>query len=340
MDSSSFYITGIGASAGGISALQSFFENIVEFPDTAFIIIQHLAITQKGFTRETLSGSTQLPIQQVDGDTKLEKNHIYLIPPQYYLLLRGDTLKIKARDPEKKVNDAIDVFFCSMAEQAAERAIGIIFSGLGSDGAKGVQMIKERGGIVMIQSPDSAKFRNMPLEAIISDSPDIIDTPANIANSLLHFIKHPSPIPAAAEALDQAQGDAVQKIISLVNEFSGVNFREYKINTLIRRIDTRIKINYVKSTGEYFKLLGEKTEEIRTLYNDSLIGVTDFSRVPRAFDGLRDRVIPELCTPANEFGTVRIWVPACSTGEGAYSSARLFDKHLRDIALHLDLKIF
>src|SRR5690606_25290464 len=151
MDNESFYITGIGASAGGTDALKSFFGCIGDDPGTAFIVIQHLAINQKGFTGEVLKGITSLPILQVNVRTRVQKNHIYLSPPQYYLVLDDGHLVVKLRDPQQKVNDAIDVFFCSLADQAAEKAVGIIFSGLGSDGAKGARHIKERGGIVMVQ---------------------------------------------------------------------------------------------------------------------------------------------------------------------------------------------
>src|SRR5690606_11393570 len=236
MDKEPFYITGIGASAGGTEALKSFFGNIGGDPGTAFIVIQHLAINQKGFTGEVLKGITPLPISQVEGRTKVLKNHIYLIPPQYYLLLEDRHLVVKRRDPQQKVNDAIDVFFCSLADQAAEKAVGIIFSGLGSDGAKGARHIKEGGGIVMVQSPDSAPFGSMPMEAIMSDHPDVIDSPQKIAEHLLHFINNSSGIAMRPENIDMAKGDAVQKVISLVNEFSGVNFRDYKTNTVTRRI--------------------------------------------------------------------------------------------------------
>src|SRR5690606_19351065 len=226
MDKEHFYITGIGASAGGTDDLKSFFGCIGDDPGTAFIVIQHLAINQTGFTGEVLKGITPLPISQVEGKTKVQNNHIYLIPPQYYLLLEDRHLVVKSRDAQRKVNDAIDVFFYSLADQAAEKSVGIIFSGLGSDGAKGTRHIKERGGTVMVQSPDSSSFGSMPMEAIMSDHPDVIDSPEKIAEHLLHFINNPPYISTRPENIDVAKGDAVQKVISLVNEFSGVNFRD------------------------------------------------------------------------------------------------------------------
>ncbi len=340
MDKEAFFITGIGASAGGTEALKSFFGSIGDDPGTAFIVIQHLAINQKGFTGEVLKGITPLPISQVEGRTKVLKNHIYLIPPQYYLLLEDRHLVVKRRDPQQKVNDAIDVFFCSLADQAAEKAVGIIFSGLGSDGAKGARHIKEGGGIVMVQSPDSAPFGSMPMEAIMSDHPDVIDSPENVAGHLLHFIKNPGDVAMRPENVDMAKGDAVHKVISLINEFSGVNFRDYKTNTVTRRIDKRAKINYLGNADEYLKLLVEKPDEIRVLYKDMLIGVTEFFRDREAFEILREKVIPELCSAEKEFGTVRIWVPACSTGEEAYSIAMLVNEHIQKNNLHLDFKIF
>lgn len=340
MEPESFYITGIGASAGGTSALQSFFKQVGDQPNTAFIIIQHLAIDQQGFAKDLLKNSTNLPITQVEEKTKLKVNHIYLIPPQFYLLLSGNYLELKPRDPNKIINDAIDVFFHSLADQAEEKAIGIILSGLGSDGAKGVQKIRERGGIIMVQSPESATFSSMPLEAIISDHPDVIDSVENIARDLLHFINHPFEISVRPESIDQAQTDSVQKIISLVNEYSGVNFRDYKINTILRRIDKRLKINYLKNTNEYLGFLAEKPGEIKVLYNDLLIGVTEFFRDMEAFETLKNKVIPAICEKEREYGTLRIWVPACSTGEEAYSVAIMLDDYIRTHHLTLDFKIF
>src|SRR5690606_10952116 len=202
--------------------------------------------------------------------------------------------------------DAIDVFFYSLADQAAEKSAGIIFSGLGSDGAKGTRHIKERGGTVMVQSPDSSSFGNMPMEATMSDHPYVIDSPEKIAEHLLHFINNPPYISTRPENIDVAKGDAVQKVISLVNEFSGVNFRDYKTNTVTRRIDKRTKINYLRNADEYLKLLVEKPDEIRVLYKDMLIGVTEFFRDREAFDILKEEIIPELCHSQSEFGTVRI----------------------------------
>src|SRR5690554_3140096 len=340
MNPSPFYITGIGASADGIHALKIFFENIEDKPGTAFVIIQHLAPEQKGFTKEILKEITSIPIVQVEGDTKVQIDHIYLIPPANFLVLEDQHLILKPRSSRKKVNDAIDVFFQSLAQQASDKAVGIILSGLGSDGAKGVQLIKERGGIVMVQSPETANFSSMPLEAIMSDHPDVIGSPEKIAKDLIHFINHPSAIPTDTEHADEDEKDVIEKVISLVNEFSGVNFRDYKKNTILRRIDKRLKINYKNSIEEYFKFLTDKPDEIRVLYNDLLIGVTEFFRDKEAFELLDKKVIPELCGGKKEFTSIRIWVAGCSTGEEAYSVAMLLDKYIKANSLNLDFKIF
>ena len=340
MNALPFYITGIGASAGGIQAIKSFFNNIENKPGTAFVIIQHLAAEQKGFTKEILKEITPLPIVQVESKTKVEMDHIYIIPPSHFLVLEEQNLVLKPRETRRKVNDAIDVFFESLAQQASEKAIGIVLSGLGSDGAKGAQLIKERGGIVMVQSPESANFSSMPLEAIMSDHPDVISPPDKIAKDLMHFIKHPSLISTDSEDVEGEDSTYVEKIISLINEFSGVNFRDYKKNTILRRIDKRLKINYKNNVEEYFNFLSEKPEEIRILYNDLLIGVTEFFRDKEAFELLEEKIIPELCANKKEFTTLRVWVAGCSTGEEAYTVSMLLDKYIRNNKLRLDFKIF
>ncbi|WP_185156018.1 chemotaxis protein CheB [Fulvivirga kasyanovii] len=193
------YITGIGASAGGTDALKTFFENIPEKPNTAFIIIQHLDRKQKGFTKEALTSSTSLPISQVDKRTKITKNHIYLIPPKYYILLEDHHLVLEERPPLEKVNTAINTFFTSLARHNGDKSIAIILSGLGSDGAKGSQYVKEQGGMVMVQSPDSATYSSMPLGAIISDQPDVIGPPEKLAKDLIYYINQPSSIDKAKD---------------------------------------------------------------------------------------------------------------------------------------------
>lgn len=334
------YITGIGASAGGTAALKTFFENIPEKPDTAFIIIQHLDRKQKGFTREVLSPSTSLPITQVEKRTKITKNHIYLIPPKYYILLEDHYLILEKRHPEEKINTAINTFFTSLALHTRDKAIAIILSGLGSDGAKGSQYIKEQGGMVMVQSPDSATYNSMPLEAIISDRPDVIGPPEKLAKDLIYYINQPAIIDKVRDRAEITDMETVQKIISLINEYCGVNFRDYKLNTILRRIDKRVKINYLKDPLEYFNLLTEKPDEIRTLYHDLLIGVTEFFRDSEAYAQLKHKVFPTLCHRDNNYSNLRIWVAACSTGEEAYSLAMLLDDYVSEHNLRIDFKIF
>jgi two-component system CheB/CheR fusion protein len=212
-------------------------------------------------------------------------------------------------------------------------------SGLGSDGAKGAQAVKEKGGVVMVQEPADASFSNMPLSTIISDHPDFIGTTEQIAEKLCKYVKAKEVL-----AVDNPQGtsddDDIQKIITQVSVYSGVNFREYKPNTLLRRIDKRIKINHLSSVHDYHELLQKNPEELRTLFNDLLIGVTEFFRDKESFMTLEEVVIPDMCKNHNGRDILRLWVAGCSTGEEAYSVAMLLEEYIQKQQLSLDFKLF
>ena len=336
-----FYVTAIGASAGGVDAIKAFFKEIPQPCNTAFIIVQHLASGQKGFLKDILSKITDISVQEVTKKTKIESDNIYIIPPNSFLYVSDGHLSLQKRTKEEKVNNAIDIFFSSVAEEMEERSIGVILSGMGTDGAKGTQKIKERGGVVMVQSPTTASFSNMPYGAIIADHPDFIGTSSELAEKLKGYIEAPEILEKKLSASRKVEEhETIQNILNILIHFSGVNFREYKINTILRRIDKRIKINHLYSLEEYLRFLESKPDEVRILFNDLLIGVTEFFRDEQVFHALREKIIPELCDKSQEYKTLRIWVTACSTGEEAYTIAMLFEDYIRKNRLPIELKVF
>jgi two-component system, chemotaxis family, CheB/CheR fusion protein len=341
MNNQDFFVAGIGASAGGYEALKEFFSAIPEKPGITFVLIQHLSPDFKSLTKEWLSKFTKMAIVTVQEDTEVQPDHIYIMPENRILRIKGQNLLLTERDPGAIINLAIDTFFHSLGQELREKAIGIILSGTGTDGSSGVQTIKEHGGAVMVQQPDSAKFDGMPNVAIATDHPDIIQPPKQLAEGLLKYVQNPVNIDEATLAnVTASDKELIEEIIEHVSEYSKVNFRGYKINTIIRRIEKRIKLNHLSSISEYHSFTKHNPEEIHILYNSLLIGVTRFFRDTEAFQALENNVVPALFNNRKSFETVRIWVAGCSTGEEAYSVAIFCDEYTRKHKIKTPFKIF
>jgi two-component system, chemotaxis family, CheB/CheR fusion protein len=336
-----FYIVGIGASAGGYDALKAFFSQIPEKPGASFVVIQHLDRNFKSLTEEWLSKYTDMKIVTVHDTTQVEPDYIYLMPEDKILRMKDGNLVVSEREPHQAINLSIDIFFQSLGEEAKEKSVGVILSGTGTDGSRGIVTIKENGGIVLVQQPDTAEFDGMPRVAIAVDHPDLIQPPDKLADQLLRYIQNPFQFDEAKlEQVAKTDNNIIQDIIERVSEYSRVNFRGYKINTIIRRIERRTKLNNLKSLSQYHNFLQNNPTEVHALYNDLLIGVTAFFRDPEAFEALEKQVIPALFDKRKSYETVRIWVVACSTGEEAYSIAMLCDEYVQRHQLDVPYKIF
>ena len=341
MSKNDFYIAGIGTSAGGYEALKDFFTQIPKSPGISFVVIQHLARDYKSLTADWLSKITPINVIQVNKDMLIKPNHVYLMPENKTLKIKERKLILEDRDTLEIVNLAVDTFFNSLGNELKERAIGIIFSGAGTDGSRGVRTIKENGGLVFVQQPDSADFDSMPSVAIATDHPDLILPPAQIATKLLNFLKNPTSLKEEnIEASSPSDREVIQEIINHISNFSNVNFRSYKINTIIRRLEKRTKLNHLNSIREYQEFLKHNSDEMYVLYNDLLIGVTNFFRDKEAFRILEKKVIKALFEGKKNYETVRIWVAGCATGEEAYSIAILCEEHIKKNQLDIPYKIF
>lgn len=335
-----FPIVGIGASAGGLEALQEFFDNMIPDPGAAFVVIQHLSPDYKSFMGELLGRHTTIPIQVVRDKTKIEINHIYLIPPKMNMTIRGGVLYLK-EIVGRSLNLPIDIFFRSLAEDQQSNAVGIIMSGTGSDGTLGIRAIKEFGGMTMVQDDQTAKFDGMPRSSISTGMVDLVLSPDDLAKELANYIKHPiinhtSPV---EDQLMQNQS-LYSKIIAILHEAKNVDFSTYKQNTIVRRLEKRISINRFVKVIDYVSYLATTPKEINALFNDLLIGVTRFFRDEKAFDILADSILPTIFEKHTDKSEIRVWVPGCSTGEEAYTIAILIKDYMLRNSILNDIKIF
>lgn len=335
-----FFIAGIGASAGGYDALKAFFTGMPGEPGISFVIVQHLSRDYKSLTNEFIARHTAMKVQRVRNHETLRPNYIYVMPEDRMLEINDGHFET-VKTGEEKVSLAIDIFFHSLAAHYREKAIGIVLSGTGTDGSRGIQSIKEKGGLVMVQEPASAGFDSMPAAAIASNHPDYVLPPEQLAGRLLQFIQSTEVIKEEAME-DAAAGNdkMIRDIIEQVSDFSRVNFKNYKTTTISRRIEKRVKINHLKNVAEYHQYTLNHPEELLVLYHDLLIGVTRFFRDTEAFQALYDTVIPQLCQSRPAYETLRLWVIASSTGEEAYSIAMLLDEYMRKHEIDLNYKVF
>lgn len=334
-----FHIVGIGASAGGLESLEKFFENMPSDSGMSFVVVQHLSPDYKSLMVELLSKHTDMPVYRIEDSTEIEPNSVYLIPPKKTLIIFHGKLLLSDMDNKHSLNLPINIFFRSLAEDQGKKSVGIILSGTGSDGTLGIREIKGAGGMVMVQDEQSAKFDGMPKSAISTGLIDYILPPDKMPKALLSYAKHPYIAESRKEDAVKDE-DEVTKILAIIRSHLGVDFTYYKPNTIIRRIKRRVSLNQISSIKDYIRYLNENPKEVKTLYGELLIGVTNFFRDPEAFDTLKDKIIPKILENKNQGDAVRVWVVACSTGEEAYSIAILLKEYMEKHNTTYDIKIF
>lgn len=335
-----FPIVGIGASAGGLEALQEFFDCMPTASGAAFVIVQHLSPDYKSFMGELLSRHTSIAIEVASDGVAIESDHIYLIPPKMNMTIVGGKLYLK-EIIGRHLNLPIDIFFRSLAADQENNAIGIILSGTGSDGTLGIRAIKETGGMTMAQDDQTAKFDGMPRSSISTGMIDFVLPPPQMAQELANYIKHPFINKNSSIESQLLQNQSVfNKIIAILHDAKNVDFSNYKQNTLIRRLEKRISINRFEKISDYVSFLAVTPKEVSALFNDMLIGVTRFFRDEKSFELLASAVIPEIFAQHTEKSEIRVWVPACSTGEEAYTLAILFKDYMSANNIIKEVKIF
>ncbi|HEY3356560.1 MAG TPA: chemotaxis protein CheB [Polyangia bacterium] len=326
-----FPIVGIGASAGGLEALEQFLRHVPKQSGMAFVVIQHLDPTHKGMMVELLQRATPLKVVQVKDRLKVEPDRVYVIPPNKDMSILHGVLHLLAPVARRGLRLPIDFFLRSLADDQKERGIGVILSGMGSDGTLGLRAIKEHAGVAFVQEPASAKFDGMPRSVIDAGLADVVAPVEELAGKVVAYHEH---APRAAQP-DQPLGgktqSAIEKVCVLLRSQTGHDFSLYKRSTVYRRIERRMALHQLDSIAGYVRYLQESPQEAELLFKELLIGVTSFFRDPDAWEQLRQQVLPALLAARPAGGTLRAWVPGCSTGEEAYSLAIVFKEALAQV---------
>jgi chemotaxis methyl-accepting protein methylase len=323
-DGAPFPVVGIGASAGGLEALEVFLKHVAANPGMAFVIVQHLDPTHKGIMPELLQRATRMKVMQVKDRTRVRPNCVYVIPPNRDMSLLHGILHLLEPVAPRGLRLPIDFFFRSLALDQEERSIGVILSGMGSDGTLGLRAIKEKAGVVLVQDPTSAKFDSMPRSAIDAGLADIVAPVEELPGRILAYQRRTPLITPAQAPLETETQSALEKAIILLRAQTGHDFSLYKRNTLYRRIERRMGIHLIGKIGGYVRYLQENSQELDLLFKELLIGVTGFFRDPDAWEQLSKQVVPGFFKHRPPNQPIRIWVTGCSTGEEAYSLAMLF----------------
>jgi len=333
---------GVGASAGGLEALRDFFDHTSADSDAAFIVVQHLSPDFESLMDELLARNTSMSVENVVHGVEVLANTIYLIPPKKNMTLVDGSLYLSDQIRKGGVNLPIDHFLCSLAKDVRHRAVGIILSGTGSDGSRGIKAIKEAGGLVLVQDRESAKFDGMPFNAAQTGTADFVLPPDELAVYLSTFMN--SAIVRHGRSVlrdDDASTESVLSLIfTLLKTHCGIDFSQYKASTVARRIERRMSINQLQSQFDYLNLLQTSKTELENLSRELLINVTSFFRDEDAWKFLAENIIEDLVDNVEAGEELRFWVAACSTGEEAYSLAILIDEALQRVDKNVNIKIF
>lgn len=331
------YIVGIGASAGGLEAIHEFFDHMPASSNFSFVIIQHLSSDYKSLLVELVSKHTHMKVFEAEDNMTIQQDCVYVIPNNKLMTVVRGKLKLSVRSDVKSPNTAIDIFYRSLAKDQKEKAIAIILSGTGTDGTKGIEVIKEYGGMVMVQEPASAKFDGMPNHAISSGNADYILIPKNMPEELFRFVNE-EPVNILKDG--KIDEDQLDDIFRMVYRENGHDFNLYKTPTIVRRITRRMTDKNIRELHSYIEVLKKDPNEVKLLGNDFLIGVTRFFRDKPAFEILESRIIPEIISTKEDGSVLKAWVCACSTGEEAYTVAILLNKCVEISGKDIDIKIF
>ena len=337
----SLNVVGIGASAGGLEAFENFFSTMPPDSGMAFVLIPHLSPEHKSMMVELLKRHTTMDTVQVADGMRVQPNCVYIIPPNKDMAMLNDTLQLLEPVDRRGLRHPIDFFFRSLAENHGERAACIVLSGTGSEGAIGLRAIKEKGGLVLVQDPKTTRYDGMPNSAIATGLVDYILPPDKMPEQLLRYIRrvHARPLQQAVKT-ERTIPEPLQKIISLIRGHTGHDFSLYKQTTIVHRIEKRMAILQVESMEIYVTYLRTNPQEIELLFREFLIRVTNFFRDGEAFEILASKALPLLFTGRPTDQPVRIWVPACSTGEEAYSVAIIVQEYISTLKRKYNVQIF
>jgi chemotaxis methyl-accepting protein methylase len=334
-----FPIVGIGASAGGLEALEQFLGHVPAGSGMAFVIVQHLDPTHKGVMPELLQRATGMKVIQVKDRTRVQPNCVYVIPPNKDMSILHGVLHLLEPAAPRGLRLPIDFFLRALAQDQQEHSIGVILSGMGSDGTLGLRAIKEKAGVVLVQEPATAKFDSMPRSAIDAGLADIVAPVDELPGKIMAYLQRTPLIAQTEAALEDKTQSALEKVVVLLRAQTGNDFSLYKRNTLYRRIERRMGIHQIDKMAAYVRYLQENSQELNLLFKELLIGVTNFFRDPAAWEQLREQAIPALLASRSSGQALRAWVSACSTGEEAYSLAIALKEAVEEITPRVNFTI-
>ncbi|MDP3627964.1 MAG: chemotaxis protein CheB [Hydrogenophaga sp.] len=322
---------GLGASAGGLAVLEQFLAHVPPSSGLAYVVVQHLDPTQKAMLVELLQRATDMPVLEATDTMRIEPDVVYVIPPNKEMSLAGGLLHLAEPVQPRGMRLPIDLFFSSLARDQGDRSIGVVLSGMGSDGSLGLQAIKSQGGLTLAQAPESAQFDSMPKSAIATGCVDITGPVSDLPDRILRFIKSKH---GDSPGYDDEAGDgqqAIGSILGLLKERSKHDLSDYKPSTLRRRIQRRLGVHGLTNHEAYEQFARDNPQELDLLFKEMLIGVTSFFRDPVVWQELRDTVMPALVARSPQGTRLRAWVVGCSTGEEAYSLAMVFKELLGEL---------
>ncbi len=340
-----FPIVGIGASAGGLEAFKRLLQALPADPGMAFVLIPHLDPEHRSLMAEILTRISAMPVLEVNDEPLIERNHVYVIPPNRTMLVTDGHLKLTPREALHGQHRSIDAFLRSLAENQTDHAIGVILSGTGTDGTLGLEAIKAQGGITFAQD-DSAQQDSMPRSAVAAGCVDFVLPPEAIAAELARIARHPyvalgNGPPAEAVIIGEAlPANEFNKVLQLLQQATGVDFSGYKATTLKRRIERRMLLQGIEGLDDYLRLLQAETSELQNLSRDVLISVTAFFREPECFDTIKRQILPEIFRKRTGNAPVRMWVPGCASGEEAYSLAIIIAEFASEQGIEVPTQIF
>jgi two-component system CheB/CheR fusion protein len=343
-----FAVVGIGASAGGIKALKSFFEQVTPNSGMAYVVIMHLSEAHESKLAEILQTDCPIPVTQVNATAKVEPNHVYVIPPTSNLKMADGEIRLAERVKTTGVRLPIDLFFRTLADTYGRDAYAVVLSGTGRDGTLGIQRVKEEGGVALAQDPGDAEYDDMPAAAIATRLVDVILPADRLPAKIEAMRKLEDTLGMRVEALsdrqapDDSSGDAsaLREVLAFVRLRTGHDFASYKQPTVLRRIARRLQVHEVTDLSDYLKLLRKDPDEVRNLQRDLLITVTNFFRDKESFRYLEEHIIPKLFEGKTAADTVRVWSCGCGTGEEAYSLGMLLQEYAATLEEPPRLQIF
>jgi two-component system, chemotaxis family, CheB/CheR fusion protein len=346
-------VVGIGASAGGLESVSTLLTELPPDTGMSLVIVQHLDARQVSHLPTLLGRVTAMPVVEIFNGVPLQPNHVYVLPPGYDVLVEHGSLALRQREQRGGLGGQINAFFSSLARHSTASAVGVILSGTGTDGTRGLQAIKDNGGVTFAETSGSARFSGMPQSAVAAGAADFVLTPAGIARKLARLARHPKFEKAAAEIVERETPKPalpLERIFAILRDGKRINFSDYKHTTIQRRIARRMALRRVKTLGHYADLLEHDAKEVDDLFRDLLINVTGFFRDRPVFQALTKHVLPRLIAEKRKTGELRVWIPGCATGEEAYSigiclhevlgrmrakmSAQIFGTDLSDAAIN------